>query len=327
MRLLVALCILLLVSFSSQAEEIMFFADDHYKSLGRPHLVASASNPALQPGEGLLRIDIANLGELEELMPINQSGRSEDIILEMKEEMRGANAKEINAALFRSGPIIVTTGPQSIKNLSAGEKESMDFNVSVMKNSSGWHELILDLTYLRQADVSVRSGVAYPLDEAERQNITIDVFVSGNGEPLRVLAARSRLYPGDGDVLKAAIGNDGESELHNCSARLLAAPPFQVETEQAALGDLSPGSIVVADFLIGVDGNARRQDYQMDCEVCCREKCASIPLTVSLQQPGALRRWSLPAIAFLILAGIAAILLRRGGPGDLLRLIRRRRRT
>jgi hypothetical protein len=324
MRLLAALCILLLVSFSSQAEEIMFFADDHYKSLGRPHLVASAANPALQPGEGLLRIDIANLGELEELLPINQSGRSDDIILEMKEEMKGANAKEINAALLGSGPIIVTTAPQIIRNLLAGEKESIDFNVSVMKNSSGWHELVLDLTYLRQADVSVRSGVVYPLDEAERQNITIDVFVSGNGEPLRVLAARSRLYPGEGDVLKAAIGNDGESELHNCSARLLAAPPFQVETLQAALGDLSPGSIVVADFLIDVDGSARPQDYQMECEVCCREKCTSIPLTVSLQQPGALRRWSLPAIVFLVLAGIAAILLRRGSLGDLLRRSRRR---
>lgn len=196
MRLLAAFFILLLVPFSSQAEEIMFFADDHYKSLGGPHLVASAANPALQPGEGLLRIKIANLGKLDELMPINQSGRSEDIILEMREEMKGADAKEITAALLGSGPIIVTTAPQIIKNLSAGEKESMDFNVSVMKNSSGWHELILDLTYLRQADVSVRSGVAYPLDEAERQNITIDVFVSGDGEPLRVLAARSRLYPG-----------------------------------------------------------------------------------------------------------------------------------
>lgn len=324
MNLLAAFFILLLVATQSQAEEIMFFADDHYKSLGSPILAASAANPALQPGDCILKINLANLGELEELIPINQSGSREDIIREMKEEMKGPDAKEINAALSGSGPIIVTSGRRRIGNLPAGEKELIDFNVSVMKNSSGWHELILDLSYLRQADVSVKNGEVFPLDEAERQNITIDVFVSGDGEPLKVFEARSSLYPGARDVLKAAIGNVGQEKLHNCSARLLAAPPFHVETMQAALGDLSPGSIVVADFLMSVDGSAKPQDYQMDCEICCRERCSSIPLTLSLRQPALLERWALPAVAGLVLAGLAAVLIRRSGPfwpG------RRRRRT
>jgi hypothetical protein len=323
MNLLAAFFALLLVATYSQAEEIMFFADDHYKSLGSPILMASAANPALQPGENILKINLANLGELEELIPINQSGPGEDIIREMKEEMKGPDAKEINAALSGSGPIIVTSGQRRIGNLPAGEKELIDFNVSVMKNASGWHELILDLSYLKQADVSVRNGEVFPLDEAERQNITIDVFVPGDGGPLKLFEARSSLYPGARDSLKAAIGNVGQEKLHNCSARLLAAPPFHVETIQAALGDLSPGSILVADFLLSVDEDSKPQDYQMDCEICCKERCSSIPLTLTLQQPGALERWALPAVAGLVLAGLAAILI-RSRP---FWLGRRRRRT
>ena len=79
--------ILLLLAGTGQAEDLIFFADDHYKSLGRPELTASVANPALVPGEGILRINLANVGELEELMPINESGSNEDILLEMRAEM------------------------------------------------------------------------------------------------------------------------------------------------------------------------------------------------------------------------------------------------
>src|SRR5512137_1963312 len=121
MKLLPIGCILLLLA-GAQAEDIMFFADDHYKSVGRPELVASAANPVLLPGECVLHINLANLGELEELIPIDQSGPSEEILLEMIEEMKGSHALDINAALIGSGPVLVTSGPEKIDDLPAGEK-------------------------------------------------------------------------------------------------------------------------------------------------------------------------------------------------------------
>src|SRR5512137_2558950 len=173
MKLLAIGCILLLAS--AQAEDMMFFADDHYKSMGRPVLAASAANPALLPGEGTLRINLANLGELEELMPINLSGPSQDILLEMKEEMNGSHALNINATLIGSGQILVASGPQKVDLLPAGEKALLEYNVSVMNNASGWTRLVLDISYQRQADVSVKTGEVYPLYEAIRDNITVDV--------------------------------------------------------------------------------------------------------------------------------------------------------
>ena len=99
MKLLHVISILLLLAGTVQAEDIIFFADDHYKSLGRPELTAGVANPALVPGDSILRINLANVGELEELMPINESGSNEDILLEMRAEMQSSDALNINAVL------------------------------------------------------------------------------------------------------------------------------------------------------------------------------------------------------------------------------------
>ena len=235
MNLLPIGCVLLLLA-SAQAEDIMFFADDHYKSLGRPALAASSANPALLAGEGVLHINLANLGRLEELMPINQSGPAQDILLEMKEEMKGSHALAIDAALIGSGPILVTSGPERIDDIAPGEKAMLDYNVSVMKNASGWSKLALDVSYQRQADVSVNNGEVYPLYEAARDNLSVDVFVAGKGESLRILGSALSHNLFRGQRLRAAISNDGSEDLHNCSARLLAAPPFSASGPEEGPG-------------------------------------------------------------------------------------------
>ena len=124
MKLLHIISILLLLAGTGQAEDLIFFADDHYKSLGRPQLKASVANPVLVPGDCILRINLANVGELEELMPINESGSNEDISLEMKAEMQSIDALNINAALAGAGPIKVTTGPQHIKRIQESSRWS-----------------------------------------------------------------------------------------------------------------------------------------------------------------------------------------------------------
>jgi len=306
MRLLPLFCILLLLS-SAQAEDIMFFADDYYKSLGRPALAASAVNPVLLPGEGVLQINLANLGRLEELMPIEQSGPAQDILLEMKEEMRGGHALAVNAALIGSGGIAVPSGPERIDDIAPGDNAILDYNVTGMKNASGWSRLYLEISYQQQADVSVKSGEVFPLYEATKDNLSLDVFVAGEGQPLSILGSSLSRNLFRGHSLKAIISNDGPDDLHNCSARLLAPSPFSAMGPEEALGDLPAGSLALADFNLRIDGEAKQQDYQMSSRICCQERCSSLPLTVSWQ-PGLLQGWALPALTII---GLAAIFMGR----------------
>ena len=125
MKILLIISILLLIAGIGQSDDLLFFADDHYKSLGQPSLVATVANPALQPGECVLEIDLANAGELQELILINQSGSEEDILQEMNEELKSCDAGNINVVLRGSGTVVVTSGPQHLDNLPAGEKASL----------------------------------------------------------------------------------------------------------------------------------------------------------------------------------------------------------
>jgi len=92
MRLIGIICILLLLCSPCPAEDLIFFADDHYKAVGAPQLNASVANPYLEPGDSLLQIALANSGRLDELMPIS-GGSEEDISLERQEEMHSIDAQ------------------------------------------------------------------------------------------------------------------------------------------------------------------------------------------------------------------------------------------
>lgn len=323
MLLFHVIIILFLLAGMGQGEDLIFFTDDHYKSLGRPQLVASVANPVLVPRDSILRINLANEGVLEELMPINESGSNEEILQEMRAEMQSIDALNINAALAGDGPIKVITGPQHIKHLSAGDARVLQFNITAQKNASGWYALPLSVDYERQVDVSVAGGELFPLYEAERQNLTIQVFVAGGNETLRISGINSQLHAGESGSLMAAISNDGTIMLHNCSARLLAAPPFYAERADTVLGDLAAGSVAIAAFTVAVDGNAGLQDYQLGCEIDCQEKSITFPLQISISSAGDMGYWALPVLVGLIAAGLAAFLIWRRG-GNLLRRKRRR---
>jgi hypothetical protein len=326
MKLLHVVSILLLLVGSGLAEDLIFFADDHYKSLGRPELTASVANPVLLTGDSILRINLANAGELEELIPINESGPYEDILQEMIAEAKSSDALNINAVLGEEHSIKVTTGPQHINVLPAGSAAMLQFHVNTQKNASGWYALPLGVDYERQVDVSVKSGKVFPLYEAERQNITCNVFVSGSDQTLHVFGIRSQLYAGGSESMSVAISNDGLTVLHNCSAKLLAAPPFNVESPAILLGDLDPGSLDVIEFKVRVDGNAGLQDYQMGCEIVCQEKSIIVPLQISLSDAGFLGDSARPVSVMggLALAGLAALLIWRRGDRHSSRKRRRR---
>lgn len=326
MKLLNVISILLLLAGSVLAEDLIFFADDHYKSLGRPELAACVANPVLLPGDSILRIDLANAGELEELIPINESGPYEDILQEMIAETKSCDALNINAILGEAPVIKVATAKQRINVLPAGSAAMLQFHITTQKNASGWYALPLSIDYERQVDVSVKSDEVFPLYEAERQNITCNVFVSGSDQTLHIFGIKSQLYAGGSESISMAISNDGAPALCNCSAKLLAAPPFYVESPAILLGDLGPGSLRVMEFQVGVDGNAGLQDYQMGCEIVCQEKSIIVPLQISLSDAGFLGDFVRPVYALggLTVAGLAVFLLWR--KGDRLSSRKRRRR-
>ena len=326
MKILHVISILLLLAGTVLAEDLIFFADDHYKSLGRPELTASVANPVLLPGDSILRINLANAGELEELIPVNESGSNEDILQEMVAETKSCDALNVNAVLEGARVIKVTTGPQNINVLPAGSAATLPFHITAQNNASGWYALPLSVDYERQVDVSVKSGEVFPLYEAERQNITCNVFVSGSNQTLHISGIESELYAGGSGSMSMAISNDGATALCNCSAKLLAAPPFYVESPAILLGDLDPGSIYVMEFKVGVDGNATQQDYQLGCEIVCHEKSIIVPLQITLSDAGFLGNFARPVsvLGGLAVAGLAAFLIWR--KGDRLSSRKRRRR-
>jgi hypothetical protein len=307
MKLLPVISLLLLAAVVGHCEDIIFFADDHYKSLGQPQLAASVADPVLEPGQGVLQISLANHGRLEEIMPINESGSREDMLQEMNEEMKAPDAQNVNAALLGAGPVQVLAGPEHIESLPAGARVLLQFNVTAEKNASGWYDLALPVTYERQVDASVKNAEVFPLYETEKNNLTVAVFVDGSSEPLRISAVSSSLYPGGSGSLMAAISNDGPVTLHSCSVRLLAAPPFFGEDREAILGDLSPGSVSVAAFAARVQGDAAPQDYQLGCMVRCKEMEIVLPLPITLRSASLLDYWPVASAAGLAVA-LAAIL-------------------
>ena len=309
MKLFEIVCILLILGGTCLAEDLIFFADDHYKSLGILDLKASVTNPALNPGNSLLKINLANTGRLEELIPINDNGPPDDVRMELKEEMHSVDALNINAVLDGTESLRVTSGPQHISVLRAGDISLLQFNITAENSSRGWFELPLHVDFMRQVDVSVSNRTVSPLYQSFNQSLNIRIFVTGDKVPLRIIGIKSDLWRGKSGTISVVIENDGAKTMENCYARLLAAPPFHVESPDILLGDLGPGKMALASFTVAVDANASLQDYQLGCLIQSGESRMELALPLALTGsdnfPGSLAM----LIGGIIFAFLAAFLL------------------
>jgi len=309
MKPLKIICILLILIGPILAEDIIFFADDHYKSSSEIVLNASAKNPAISPGDDVLRVGIANHGKIKELIPISSGDSTDDILLEIKEEMNSSHAMDIRASLQSVGPIQVTSGPQHIALLPAGEAEELQFNITIDRRANGWFDLPLQLDYMRQVDVSVSDGEAFPLRQLLNQSLNLRLYVFGEKNDLRIAGVQSQLHPGKSGSLIIALENIGENMLLNCSASLLAAVPFRVTGPDASLGDMDPGELVLASFDVYVDEDASQEEYQLGLRLHSEEIDLVVPFKLRLKESGSLfRQWVIPLIAILALALLAFML-------------------
>lgn len=276
------LCILILVSVCS-AEDMMFFADDHYKVIGEPIISATAVNPVLSPEENVLVIKLGNIGRVTELIPTLKNGSDEDIMKEIRAEMHSVDATNITATLHSSGPVDVLAEPRTITiaSLPSGSVARIEFNISAGE-ADGWYDLPLTLDYEHQADVMVNNGSVIPLYQPESRSIPVKIFIEGNNGP-GIEGVKSDLHTGEAGTILAAVTNHGYEIMGNCTAKLMAAPYF-VSESVSHLGDIAPGRTAVAEFAVSVDRNASSSN-NIPCELSYDGGSTVLQIPVTLNSP------------------------------------------
>jgi hypothetical protein len=310
-RPLILLCVLATIVATVCAEELMFFADDHYKAAGEPELRATAVNPVLEPGaSSTLRITLENVGLVQELIP-NKPGDAAEIAAEAKEELHSIDADNITVRLSGSGPVVVTSGPYSMASLPTGDVAQLDFNVTTGEGADGWYSLLLDTEYEHQMDVKVSNGTISSLYRPSNSSQKISILVQVPDRSLKVEGVVSDLYPGANGTILTVIKNNGLDVARNCTARLMAVPPFRSSSERYSLDDLQPGHAVVARLTATVDGNVAIREYRLACEIVHDNQTVMVSLPILLKKspesfPGSL----VIAIPFLALVGGIALLWR-----------------
>lgn len=310
-RPLLLLCVLATLVATGSAEDLMFFADDHYKAAGEPLLKASAVNPVLEPGtNSTLRITLENSGLIQELIP-NKVGDKAETSAEAREELHSVDAVNITAKLSGNGPVIVTSGPHSLGSLPTGGLSQLDFNVTTGAGADGWYSLLLETEYEHQMDVKVSNDSGSSLYKPANSIQKISILVQGPDRSLKVEGVVSDLYPGANGTILAVIKNNGLDVARNCTARLMAVPPFRSSSERCSLGDLQPGQAVVARLTATVDGNAAVREYRLACEIVHDNQTDMVSLPVLLKKsPDSFQGSLVIAIPFLILIGGIALLWR-----------------
>ncbi|VVB64662.1 Uncharacterised protein [uncultured archaeon] len=310
-RPLLLICVLVMLVATACAEELMFFADDHYKAAGEPELKASAVNPVLEPGaNSTLRITLENVGLIQELIP-NNAGDATEISAEAKDELHSVDAVNITAKLSGNGPVVVTSGPYSLGSLPTGGVAQLDFNVTTGKGADGWYSLLLETEYEHQMDVKVSNGSSSSLYRPSNSSQKISILVQGPDRSLKVEGVVSDLYPGANGTILAVIKNNGLYVARNCTAKLMAVQPFRSSSERYSLGDLQPGHAAVARLTATVDGKAAIREYRLACEIVHDNQTVMVSLPVLLKKsPESFPSSLVIVIPFLALVGGIALLMR-----------------
>lgn len=263
LRSLLCLVCLLAIFQPSLGGEVVFFEGDHYKTVGSPKLVASVANPQIDQGRSILRVALANVGALEELIPVGK-GTEPNVSEEISEEGHDVDAVNVTAVLSGSGHVTVRPRPVHIDSLPSGSMKYLEFDVTAV--DEGPADLTLDLSYEHQVDVTVSDGLASPLYMPANSSLGLEVSINGQKRELKIEGVSAHLSPGSNGTLLALVGNPMDFIAKNCTARLAAAPPFS-SGGKVSLGDLAPGQVAVARFWVSTEDEAPAREYLMACEL------------------------------------------------------------
>ena len=192
-----------------------------------------------------------------------------------------------------------------------GSVVQLDFNVTTGKGADGWYSLLIETEYEHQMDVKVSNGSSSSLYRPSNSSQKISILVQGPDRSLKVEGVVSDLYPGANGTILAVIKNNGLDVARNCTARLMAVPPFRSSSERYGLGDLLPGQAVVARLAAAVDGNAAIREYRLACEIVHDNQTNMVSLPVMLKKsPDSFLGSLVIAVPFLALVGGIALLWR-----------------
>jgi len=313
LRLIVA-TLLLVAAFASPASaasaagEIQF-AGDHYKVEGGPKIDVSVINPVFTPGtEGKLRLILTNDGVVERLVPGDvPPGSEEEAAQEMLAEFGCLDALDLRAELVSGGSIKVLSGPVHLDRLGPGETAPIEFDIEVEEGAEGPIPLSLDLEYEHQVDVSFSGGTASPLYLPSSLQLDLILTVEGAPPALELMGSRSDLTPGEEGSVTIIVGNAGEKDAENCTARLVASPLFKPLTNRSRLGDIHPGGVAVARFDVQVEGSARPQEYSIDCAISFDGGETSLSVPLNVISPDGVRLLMLPLLVIIVGAVTIAI--------------------
>ncbi|MFA4876522.1 MAG: S-layer protein [Methanoregula sp.] len=164
--------------------------------------------------------------------------------------------------ILRNGnsPIIPTDSSVYIGDFPPGS--TADCRYKVMVSSDAEHQ-----TY------PVDVVVVYQNKEGDfitSRSDTIGIPVGGKAD-FGIISTPPEINPGSKKVITVAFKNTGETTVYSAQARISAVDPFTSNDDVAYLGDLQPGQVGNASFIVSVDRSATIKEYGLDSEIRYRD--------------------------------------------------------
>jgi len=223
------------------------------------------------------------------------------------------NGKKAILAIARNdgSPVVPTQGSAYIGDFPAGGTATAVFRASVSDSAE---------------------AQTYPLDVYVKYENTDGDIISSDIETIGVPVGKKieftivsdsqAVTPGQKKVITVRYKNTGGATAHHAQARVSLVDPFSSNDDTSFLGDVAPGEIKEASFLISVDKAATLKKYGIDSEIRYNDafdnQIISDPIKVTLTVgedtglvAGLLKNPLLLALLALIIIGAAYALYRK----------------
>jgi hypothetical protein len=157
-------------------------------------------------------------------------------------------------------PVIPTAATAYIGDFPSGGTATCFFKASVAENAEAQSfPLDVYVKYKNQEDDYVSSDIE-----------TIGIPV-GKKIEFAIISDPVSLIPGEKKVITVQYKNTGGAVAHQAQARVSMVDPFTSSDDTSYLGDIAPGEVKEASFLLNVDKTATLKQYGIDSEIRYRD--------------------------------------------------------
>jgi hypothetical protein len=157
-------------------------------------------------------------------------------------------------------PVIPTAATAYIGDFPSGGTATCFFKASVVDNAEAQNfPLDVYIKYKNQEDDYVSSDIE-----------TIGIPV-GKKIEFAIISDPVSLTPGQKKVITVQYKNTGGAVAHQAQARVSMVDPFTSSDDTSYLGDIAPGEVKEASFLLNVDKTATLKQYGIDSEIRYRD--------------------------------------------------------